>query len=158
MKVRNEITIEISAQKVWKVMGTRFDQIHVWSSFFIDSKPVEEKKFTEVNFSGRNVVVQNGKNTHSLDIFDTDNYTLSYTVTAGAPTFADKAEAKWSLKVIDPNTCKAVIDVTMQLKEGIPAKKVTEVSQWLGQSSKNMLEELKHYVETGNLHPRKNNI
>jgi hypothetical protein len=158
MKIRNEIVVEISTEKAWEIMGTRFAQIHIWASFFTDSKPVGEKKFNEINFSGRDVVVQNGKNTHSLDIFDTDNYTLSYTVTAGAPPFADKAEAKWSLEVIDPNTCKAVIDVTMQLKEGIPGEKVTEVSQWLSQSSENMLEEFKYYLETGNLHPRKNNI
>tara|TARA_B100000795_G_scaffold201363_1_gene155085 strand:- start:915 stop:1391 length:477 start_codon:yes stop_codon:yes gene_type:complete len=155
MKVRNEIAIKMSTKKTWEVMGNQFDQIHIWASFFIDSKPVGEKKFNEITFSGRDVVVQNGENTHSLDVFDMKNYILSYTVTAGAPPFAEKAEAKWSLEVIDENNCRAIIDVIMELKNVLPEEKVTEVSMWLNKSSQDMLEEMKCYVETGKLHARK---
>jgi hypothetical protein len=155
MKVRNEIIIEKNAQDTWKVMGNQFDQIHVWASFFIDSKPVGEKKFNEIALSGRDVVVQNGENTHSLDVFDSENHLLSYTVTAGAPPFANKAEAKWSLEVIEENKSRAIIEVNMQLKDALPEEKVSEVNMWLNKSSQDMLEEMKCYVETGKLHERK---
>jgi len=45
----------------------------------------------------------------------------------------------------------------MELKDAIPDKKVSEVKSWLNKSSNDMLEDLKHYIETGNLHPRKQN-
>ena len=155
MKVRNEIAIEKNVNDAWEVMGNGFAQIHVWASFFKDSKPTGESKFDGIDFSARNIVVEGGQNTHSLDVFDAVNHVLSYTVTSGAPPFADKAEAEWALEIIDESTCKASISVNMELKDIVPAEKAAEVSAWLNQSSANMLEEMKHYVETGNLHARK---
>ena len=155
MIVRNEMVIERSANDVWKVMGNGFAQIHVWSSFFKDSKPTGESKFDGIDFSARDTLVQGGGNTHTLDVFDAENHVLSYTVTAGAPPFANKAEAEWALEIIDEHSCRASIDVKIELKDVVPAEKAKEVNAWLGKSSENMLEELKHYVETGNLHERK---
>lgn len=155
MKVRNEIVIKKSANEVWKVMGNGFAEIHLWASFFKDSKPSGASKFAGIDFSARDTIVEGGKNTHTLDVFDSENHVLSYTVTAGAPPFADKAEARWALETLDDSSCKASILVNMELKEMVPAEKAAEVSKWLSQSADNMLEEMKHYLETGNLHPRK---
>ena len=155
MNVKNEIEIKKSAKDAWEVMGSGFAKIHVWASFFKDSKPAGEPKFAEIDFSAREVIVEGGENTHSLDVFDAENHVLSYTVTAGAPPFADKAEAQWALQIIDENTCKAYISVNMQLKDIVPTEKASEVSSWLNQSADNMLEEMKHYIETGELHERK---
>jgi len=157
MDVRTELIIEKSANDIWQVMGIQFDKIHVWASFFKDSKPAGENKFDGINFSARDTLVDGGTNTHSLDLFDSENFILSYTVTAGAPPFANKAGATWALEIIDQNTSKASITVSMDLKDGIPEKKVSEVKGWLHKSSNDMLEDLKHYAETGDLHPRKQN-
>jgi hypothetical protein len=64
----------------------------------------------------RDTVVEGGTNTHSLDLFDSKNLVLSYTVTAGTPPFAHKAGAEWALEIIDENTSKASITVNMDLK------------------------------------------
>jgi hypothetical protein len=157
MNIRTEVIIEKNANDIWQVMGIQFDEIHVWASFFKDSKPAGKNKFDGINFSARDTVVEGGTNTHSLDLFDSENFILSYTVTAGAPPFAIKAGAEWALKIIDDNTSKASITVNIDLKDGIPEKKVSEVKIWLHKSSNDMLEDLKHYIETGNLHPRKQN-
>jgi hypothetical protein len=155
MIVRNEISINKDAREVWQVIGNQFADIHVWASFFKDSKPAGESKFPGINFSARDTVVENGENTHTLDVFDSENHILTYTVTAGAPPFANKAEATWALVKGNNKECRASIDVNMDLKEMVPAEKVAEVRQWLKFSADNMLGELKHYVETGELHPRK---
>jgi hypothetical protein len=157
MKIRTEVIIEKNANDIWQVMGMQFDKIHVWASFFKDSKPRGENKFDGINFSARDTVVEGGTNTHSLDLFDSENFVLSYTVTAGRPPFATKAGAEWALEIIDGNTSKASITVYTELKDAIPEQKVSEVKFWLSKSSHEMLEDLKHYVETGNLHPRKEN-
>jgi hypothetical protein len=157
MNIRTEVIIEKNANDVWQVMGIQFDEIHVWASFFKGSKPSGENKFAGINFSARDTIVEGGTNTHSLDLFDAENFILSYTVTAGAPPFTNQAGAEWALEIIDEHTSKASITVNMELKDGIPEKKVSEVKSWLNKSSNDMLEDLKHYVETGNLHPRKQN-
>ncbi|MFT4805960.1 MAG: hypothetical protein ACI9YE_003190 [Psychroserpens sp.] len=157
MKIRTELIIEKNANEVWHVMGIQFDEIHIWASFFKDSKPSGEKKFDGIDFSARDTIVEGGTNTHSLDLFDSDNFILSYTVTEGAPSFANKAGAEWALEIIDEHTSKASITVNLDLKDAIPEKKVSEVKSWLNESSNDMLEDLKHYVETGNSHPRKQN-
>lgn len=157
MKIRTELIIEQNANNVWQVMGIQFDEIHVWASFFKDSKPSGENKFEGIDFSARDTIVEGGTNTHSLDLFDSENFILSYTVTEGAPPFANKAGAEWALEIIDEHTSKASITVNIDLKDGIPEEKVSEVKNWLNKSSNDMLEDLKHYVETGTLHPRKQN-
>ena len=157
MEIITKLTIEKNANDVWQVMGNQFDQIHIWASFFKDSKASGEKKFDEIDFSARETIVEGGENTHSLDVFDSKNHTLSYTVTAGAPPFADKAQAEWVLESTNEVSCTAIITVNMELKEMIPEEKAAEVKHWLSMSSKEMLEELKHYLETGKLHSRKVN-
>jgi hypothetical protein len=157
MKIRTELIIEKNANAIWQVIGIQFDEIHVWASFFKDSKPSGKNKFDGIDFSARDTVLDAGTNTHSLDLFDSENFILSYTVTAGAPPFSNKTGAEWALEIIDENTSKASITVNIDLKEGIPEEKVSEVKAWLNKSSNDMLEDLKHYVETGNLHPRKQN-
>ncbi|WP_296311267.1 hypothetical protein [Winogradskyella sp. UBA3174] len=157
MNIRTEVIIQKKANDIWQVIGIQFDKIHAWASFFKDSKPSGENKFDGINFSARDTVVEGGTNTHSLDLFDSEHYILSYTVTAGAPPFANKAGAEWALEIIDENTSKASITVKLELKEGITEEKVSEVKSWLHKSSNDMLEDLKHYVETGNLYPRKHN-
>lgn len=157
MDIKTELIIEKNANNIWQVMGIQFDEIHLWSSFFKDSKPTGENKFDGINFSARNTVIEGGINTHTLDLFDSENFILAYTVTSGTPPFANKAGAEWALEIINENTSKASITVNIDLKEGIPEKKVIEVKSWLNKSSNEMLEDLKHYVETGNLHPRKQN-
>jgi len=157
MEIKTHITINKSAIETWEVMGKQFANIHEWASFFISSKPSGESKFEGINYAARETVVLNGENTHTLDVFDNANHTLSYTVTAGAPPFADKASAEWSLESTGENTCQASITVFMELKEMVPAEKRTEVEMWLKKSSEEMLDDMKHYLETGNVHPRKAN-
>jgi len=157
MEIITKLTIEKNANDVWQVMGNQFDQIHIWASFFKDSKPSGEKKFNEIDFSARETVVEGGENSHSLDVFDSKNYILSYTVTVGAPPFADKAQAQWALESTNEHSCTASITVNMELKDMIPEEKAAEVKGWLSKSSEGMLEELKYYLETGKLHPRKAN-
>jgi hypothetical protein len=155
MRTIAKLTIEKNINDVWQVMGNQFDQIHIWASFFKDSKPSGEKRFNEIDFSARETVIEEGKNTHSLDVFDSKNYMLSYTVTAGAPPFADKAQAEWAIKSTNEDSCTASITVNMELKEMVPEEKAAEVKHWLDKSGNEMLEELKYYIETGSLHPRK---
>jgi hypothetical protein len=157
MEIITKLTIEKNTNEVWQIMGNQFDQIHIWASFFKDSKPSGKKKFNEIDFSARETVVEGGENTHSLDVFDSKNHTLSYTVTAGAPPFADKAQAEWALESTNEDSCTASITVNMELKEMVPEEKAAEVKHWLSKSSNEMLEEMKHFIETGNLHPRKLN-
>jgi hypothetical protein len=157
MNIRTEVIIEKNANDIWQVMGIQFDKIHIWSRFFKDSKPSGENKFDGINFSARDTVVVGGTNTHSLDLFDYENFILSYTVTAGAPPFAYKTGAAWAVEIINENKSKASITINLELKDGIPKEKVSEIKNWLHKSSKDMLEDLKHYVETGDLHPRKQN-
>jgi hypothetical protein len=157
MKVKNEVTIEKNVTDVWQVLGNEFDQIHVWASFFKDSKPAGEKKFHPINFSARDTVVDGKESTHSLDVFNAEDHLFSYTVTAGAPPFTDKAQAQWVLESKNNERCTVSITVHMELKEIIPKEKALEIKGWLSKSGDGMLEELKHYLETGKVHPRKTN-
>ncbi|MFT4603275.1 MAG: hypothetical protein ACI857_003463 [Arenicella sp.] len=157
MKIRTEIKIEKNPKATWEIIGNQFGDIAKWASFFKSSKATGENKFEGINFSARDSVIQGEENTHSLYIFDSQNYILAYTVTAGAPPFADLVKAQWALESSDENSCTASIEVNVDLKDMVPEEKATEVTMWLTKSGNEMLEELKYYTETGNLHQRKLN-
>lgn len=154
MKIKTEITIQKNAGEAWEVMGNQFAQIDQWASFFKSSVPAGEAKFPELDYSERISELPSGQATHSLDTFDAQRHELSYTVTAGATPFSKLTRAIWAVEPTE-NGCIASIEVIIEPKMELPEEKAKEVTLFLTNTGNEMLEDFKHYVETGQPHPRK---
>jgi hypothetical protein len=154
MKVAKEVIIEKSIQDVWEVMGNQFGQVHIWSSNFSESRPEGESKFQGLDYSARVTLTERGETIQELDEFDASNYSLSYHITKGAPEVAEQTGAVWSLSSEGRNTTKATFEFSMIPKAMVSEEMASKIEIGLAHSASEMAEDLKHYLEKDQPHPR----
>ena len=157
MKIKVELTINKSIQEVWEVMGNQYGSADKWSSNFKTSKPGGEAKFSGLEYSLRDTTTDRGNTIQELTAFDPNKYTLSYVITKGAPEIAKMAGADWSLVGESENVTMLSMDFIMEPKMPLNAEMETKLKMGLTASVKELAEELKFYMETGQPHPNNSN-
>lgn len=162
MNIRKTIKINKSADEVWNVLGKDFANAHVWMSFVPNSHAKDyETKEEEAPVCGRVCELSDKPNGLYLDehITNYSNAKREMTVIVtpqNAPKILPMTKNVLDLKVnaIDTNTAEVVWETSPQIKSWAyliyPLFKLG-----MSKAFKDLLEELKYYVETGNPHPRK---
>lgn len=153
--VEGALIIERNTNEVWSVMGLQFDQVHLWCSNFLDSKPGGSKKFEALEYSHRATTTERGETIQVLDSFDSENYSLAYHITRGMPGIAKTASGVWSLEVVEGDKTKVTIAFDMEVKNAVGYVLSPIIKLKLGKSAEDIAEELKYYMENGQAHPRK---
>jgi hypothetical protein len=153
--VEKELLINKTSDEVWNVMGLQFGQVHLWSSNFSDSKPGGEKKFDGIEYSERITTTERGETIQVLDKFDSESHSLSYHITIGMPGIAKSASGAWSLKRNANNETMLIIAFDMEVKNLVGYLLSPIIKTKIAKSAQEIAEELKHYVENGQAHPRK---
>ena len=153
IQVSQEMIIDKPVEEVWKVMGNQFAQVHLWSSNFKDSKPGGMAKFPGLDHSERITITERGETIQALDAFDSVAHSLSYHISKGAPSIAKDASAIWSLESTAPDQTKVLLEFNMETK-GLGFLMTPMIKKGMGQSAKEIAEDLKYYLENGQPHPR----
>jgi len=155
LQFNEEITIEASIEEAWEVMGQQFTEPHTWSSNFLTSQPGGEPKLKGLVYRHRATTTKNGDNWQELDAFSPSNHSLSYHISKGVPPVAKSAIGHWKLTKLTDNKTQLNVDFSLQTK-GLPGLVISPiVSKKVGQSSAELMEEFKYYLENGKPHPRK---
>ena len=155
MNAIEEININKPIEEVWEVLGQQFAQVSDWASIFFQSEAGGEARFEGIDYSYRKVVTPAGANTQLLETFDTANHRLSYRLSEGAPEIAKAAYATWSCKADASGETIASFDFTLEPKMELDEAMATKMEMGLRKSALLLGEELKHYLETGEVHPNK---
>jgi hypothetical protein len=155
IQVKQELAIDAPIEKVWEIMGNQFAKIHLWSTNFKDSKPGGSSRFSGLEYSERITQTERGETVQELDAFDTTMHSLSYHISKGAPGIAKQANAVWSLKSDGANSTTVILEFYMETKGFLGFLMTPLIKKGMGKSAEEIAEDLKHYVETGNPHPRK---
>jgi hypothetical protein len=150
-----ELIIDKDVNEVWEVMGLQFAQVHLWSSYFLDSKSGGIKQFEALAYSERITQTDRGETVQVLDSFDSENYTLAYHITKGMPGIAKTASGVWSLEATENNKTMVTIAFDMEIKNAIGYLLSPVIKLKIGRSAEEIAEELKYYVENGEAHARK---
>lgn len=155
INVKKELVINKDINAIWEVMGDQYTQVHLWSTNFKDSKAGGNPKLPGLDYLHRITQTERGETMQELDEFDTDNYTLSYHISKGAPEIAKTAIGIWSLVPFEPSKTKVIIEFKLETNgfKGLLLSSIIKLK--LGKSAMEIAEELKFYVENGNPHPRK---
>ena len=160
MKIIKKLNIKAPIETVWKIWAVDFDKAGDWMAFVNHSYETDpDEKLTDAPIAGRvcEFSTSEGGPIAMEDVtrFDADNYRLDISVIPKnfpAPIVQNLVSTKLT-KINDHETLmdfEASIKLTTLGNLMAPVIKVGFGKQ-LGQ----MLEELKHYAETGNVHPRK---
>ncbi|MFT6243530.1 MAG: hypothetical protein ACJA0U_000809 [Salibacteraceae bacterium] len=152
---KQELVINQNIDSVWVVMGHNFDGVDEWSANFYESKAGGAKKFPGLSYSKRITMTERGETVQVIDAFNSVNHSLEYHITAGKPSIASEAKAKWSLVEVGSDKTKVVLEFKMQAKGWIGLFMSGKVKSKIDSSSQELAEELKYYIENGTPHPRK---
>ena len=153
--VKQELTINSHIDSTWQVMGTEFSEVDLWCVNFIESEAGGSKKFNDIDYSTRVTLTEKGENTQVLDEFDPANHLLKYHITDGKPGIAKEASAVWSLIDLGQNKTKVILEFRFVAKGWIGLLMSGKVRSGINNTSTEIAEELKYYMENGSVHPRK---
>ncbi len=150
--VQEEITINVSAEKLWEMVGPGFIEIYKWSSNVdhAEGKGKSEfegavctERFCDVNVKGFSKVSE------KLIQYDQNQKVLAYQVIDGMPGFVTKALNQWTVVSLGENKSKLVMKAEFKSKglmgtlmNGMMRKKMTKTLLTI-------LNDAKVYAETG---------
>ncbi|MBV7337438.1 SRPBCC family protein [Chloroflexi bacterium TSY] len=145
MEITRQVTVNASAEKVWNILGTDFNNISEWASFVIDSKAIPDMP----PGSGRVCQVRGaGEVKETIYKYDEDGRTLAFILEGKKiPFFMQKIDNTWSVTPIGDNRSElqvnvdlAVMPVFKQLMSGLLRKQ-------MGKTADDILGELKFFAE-----------
>lgn len=141
------IEIDVPAAVAWQAVGEEFGKTAEWTSelrgSYLDSDEVGV---------GVSRVCQRGKETlvETLTKYDPD--TMTYTYELQNPGNGVKSAVNsWTVEPLGENRCRVTTTPTIQLGWWLKPM----MALFIGSVLKKVLEELKYWVETGTVHPRK---
>lgn len=152
---KEEVIIEASIEDAWEVMGNQFAEPHIWSTNFLTSVPGGDPKLEGLAYRHRATTTENGDNWQELDAFDPATHSLSYHISKGVPPVAKSAVGHWKLTKLTDNKTQLNVDFFLETKGLLGFIMSPIVSKKVGQSSDELMEEFKYYLENGKPHPRK---
>ncbi|MBV6631788.1 MAG: SRPBCC family protein [Alphaproteobacteria bacterium] len=157
MKITNVLAIDAPVESVWDVLGPNFVHAGDWASNVYASTPRPGKaRVAAAPCAGRICETSMGPFNETIVGYDPSRYRLAYAATgAKMPGFMRSMVASWSLA---PNNVNGT-NVRMTLNADI-APPFNILMGWMmrmqfKKAIDESLEELKHFIETGEKHPRK---
>ena len=150
MKLNYDVTIDASADKVWKIIGTDFNGADKWAVRMLNS--TGSAKLGPI---GRRVIntVEYGAGEEALYLFDDEQRKLAYRVqAAGLPPALQNIRIGW--RVESTGDDQAIVHNTFEVTLANPEMR-DMIAQQSKQGTKMLLEELKFYAENDQPHPRK---
>lgn len=147
MEVTQQVTVNASADKVWKILGDDFNDVSQWANPVLDSHAIPDLP----EGSGR--VCQGkgaGEVVETIHHYDDQNRELAFFLEGKKiPFFMRKIDNTWSVKPKGANQSELQVhvDVTLmpvfkQLMSGMLSKQLTKQAD-------GFLSELKYFTENG---------
>ncbi|MEM8964196.1 MAG: SRPBCC family protein [Acidobacteriota bacterium] len=157
MHINRQITIDAPIDQVWDVLGHRYDQVDRWASSVSHSAPsAVGQPLDGAPVAGRVCQTELGPFKESIFEYDENKNVLAYRASGSKmPFFVKDLRNRWSLNKVDDT--RTEVDMAMSAELAFPFNLImslpmkTQFARVLDFA----IEELKHYVETGNPHPRK---
>jgi hypothetical protein len=158
MELRNEISIDAPAHRVWEALGERFMHVGEWAAPITSSCPVGDST-PDVGVTRACTIaafgpVKPGVIKERLTAFDRARMTLEYEALEEMPSFVTRAVNRWS--VVPQGDDHAIVRIHATLELRGPVALVSCLIRWQLQSGgARVAEELKYFLERGEPHPRK---
>lgn len=156
MKLSQDLTINAPADRVWRIVAHDFAKIGQWASGVAHSTINKVADIPEGAVVGGRVcaVPGFGEIHETFTAYDETSKTFTYDAT-GLPFFVRRAENEWVVQEIDSNTTRVSFSADMELLPVIGSLMAIPLKYQMTKLLQNAVEELKHYAETGEIHPRK---
>ena len=159
MEIKKSTTINQSIDKVWEIMATDYTKVGEWTSAINFSKNNDDvkTKLEDAPAGGRVCTAPGfGDIKETITHYDESKKHFRYAADISSMPFFVKGIANnWSFRSLGPK--KTEVNMKMELDlNAFPGTLMAPVMRrQMTQSANVIMEELKYYAETGNIHPRK---
>lgn len=159
MEIKKSVTISQTIDKVWEIMATDYTRVGEWTSQITLSKNNDEvtAKLPNAPAGGRVCTAPGfGDIKETMTHYDEGDKYFRYKADISSMPFFVKGIANgWRFRSLGPK--KTEVNMRMELKlNAFPGTLMAPVMRaQMGKSANIILEELKHYTETGRIHERK---
>jgi len=155
------VVVNASAEAVWEVVAGRFDRIGEWAAA-IPASGVAAADVALVDLAAPVParVCETGiralpRITETIVGFDSANRTLTYEATEGMPSFVTAARNTWTVTALSATRCRVDIVAEFSTRGLLGRLARAAILARVLRDGRHLLEDLKHYVETGTPSPRK---
>ena len=147
MEIKRQVTVNASADKVWNILGTDFNNMSEWSSFVLESEAIPGLP----PGSGRLLNTKElGEVVETIYKYDDDKRELAFILEGKKmPFFMRKTDSTWRVKPqgdarsgLEVQFDVTVMPVFKQLLSGMMSKMLTERTDMI-------IGQLKYFAETG---------
>lgn len=159
MKLASSLIINAPADDVWKVVAHDFHKIGEWASG-VETSVINDAVHapTDATVGGRVCTVPGfGQIRETFTEYDDANMQFTYEA-KGLPFFVTDAQNGWTVEALGDNKTRVSFQANMQLVPVIGTLMAIPMKMQLIKLLDEATEELKYYVETGAIHPRKQKL
>ncbi|MEL6560832.1 MAG: SRPBCC family protein [Bacteroidota bacterium] len=156
MEIRQETIINKSIADCWEILGNQYVDIYKWASPVNHAEGDGKSGLNGAACDIRGCHVSGmGDIKEKLTDFDPENHYLAYEVITGLPAMMKAAKNSWKLSAINAEQTRLNMAGVIQPKGILGSLLKPVLKMQFDKMTKNIVEEFKHYVETGEQHPRK---
>jgi hypothetical protein len=159
IELNHHSTINAPAQEVWRVLAHEFGSIGQWASSIPESQGVTDIPAPDgAVVAGRvcaTAVPGFGAVREIFTYYDEQSMRFAYKPTTGRPWYIKRAENHCAVRSLGPQLAlvESRAELELPLFPGLAFAPLLKLS--IGHVATQFFEELKHYVEQGQPHPRK---
>ena len=159
MQIKKSITVDQSMEKVWQIMATDYTKVGEWTSEIAVSENNDEvkTKLEDAPAGGRVCTAPGfGDVKETITHFDESKKHFRYKADISSMPFFVKGIANtWSFRSLGPKKTEVNMKLDLDLNAFPGALMAPLMRVKMSKTANTILEELKYYAETGNIHPRK---
>lgn len=151
-EVQKEITINISADQLWEMVGPGFIDVYKWSSNVDHATgggeaefegAVCSERFCDVNVKGFSKISE------KLIKYNESDMSLAYEVVDGMPGFVTRAMNDWTVVPINENSSKLIMKAEFGSKGLMGSLMNGMMEKKMNRTLETVLNDAKTYAETG---------
>lgn len=150
--IERSIVVGAPIDEAWEVIGERFAEVDSWASAVPSSSPT----YADGELIGRTCDTTLGSVSESIQEFDAENHTVSYSAEAAEmPFFVRGLTNRWTLTAEGPNATRVDMRFEADLWPGFNLAMWPFMRGQFTDLLDSALEEYQYYLEAGEPHPRK---
>lgn len=157
MKIKQQLTVNTSADKVWDILGPRFEHVADWVSA-VHSSQGRNSGVIPLNApsSGRVCETDLGPFKEAILRYDERNRIISYSAQGDKmPFFVKQLANTWTVTPLSDSKSRVDMCAEISLLPVFNLVMGPMMRMQMGGILKNAIEELKYFAEKGSPHPRK---
>ncbi len=146
MEIQRQITVNIPADRVWKIVGTDFNDVSQWASFVQTSQANPDLAEGEL---GRVCDVNGfGKVVENIFQYDDKRQELAFTLEAEKnPFFMQRIENSWHVEPLGDDHATVTVGIRVQLMPVFKQLLSGKLRKVMSKRADSILAELKYFAE-----------